>query len=741
VPTQKDSVIQRSFGGGELAPALHARADQVKYVSGLRTCRNFIVLRAGGVANRAGTRFIDICKTASPTVQLFPYLSEITGDSLLIENGAGYFRFYKNGAQVQVAGVAAWSAVTQYTYGDLVVEAGVNYYAIVPSLNQVPPNATFWHPLDGTIYEVPSPFGSNLPYWSQAGRIITLTHRGVAMHELEFLDLTNWTIKPVVTEPRITPPQNVVLTPAAAGTRRFAYQVTAAKNETYEESEPSAKVINVGCSVPTPDAPHVITWDPVADAVEYYIYCDPYGNETFGFLGTATGATQFNDVGFEPDFAITPPIPRSPFTTTNNFPNVSASYQQRRIVGYTNVTPDGIWGSRVGFPSNFGISSPLQDDDSITFRISGTHHHPVRHLIGLKQLVILTDAGEFDVLGGADRVLAPNTINPDQKTYVGASSVKPVVVGNSIIYLQARDRIVRDLRFDVEVEGLGGRDLTVFSSHLFDAHTIRRMDYQQTPDSIIWLVRDDGVLLGITYLREQDVWGCHRHDTDGFFWEVCVVPEAIGDSVYFIVRRTIDGNTVRYIERLEPRPPEFVNFDVEAFFVDAGLSYSGAPVDNLTGLDHLEGEVVAVVGDGAVIYDGAPTGTQAANFTITAGTFPVNFPASYSNIHVGMPIRFAEIETLDLDVQGSAVRDKMKKVGPLAVLIDASSRSFQAGPDASHLRRYTPPPYEPATDAFTGQVEINQVARFNKYGRILIRQTDPLPLTILAVIPHLELGG
>jgi hypothetical protein len=734
-----EGAIQRSFGGGELAPALHARADLAKYVAGLRTCKNFIVLRAGGVSNRPGLRFTEACKTASPTVQILPYLSEITGESLLIEAGASYLRFFKNGAPVEVVGAPAWSAATQYVNGDIVAEVGVHYYAIIASLNQQPPNATFWYPMPGDLLELPSPF-PDLFDWSQAGRTLTLTHEDVTPHELTFEALTRWTLKPVVTAPKVQPPTGVMLTPGSAGSRRFAYVVTAAGPD-YEESEASAQVINSACGEPTVDAPHVIAWTPDPDAPEYYVYADIYDNGTYGFLGTATEQGKFNDIGFVPDFSVTPPIPRPLFDTAGNFPKTSTTHQQRRFFGYTNTTPDGIFASRVGFPSNFGISSPLQDDDALTFRIAGSHHHPIRHLRSLKQLIVLSDAGEWTVRGGADGVLAPNAINPDQEAYSGAASVRPIVAGNSMIYVQARRSILRDLQFNQEVEGLAGRDLTVFSSHLFDGRTFRRIDYAQVPHSIVWCVRDDGVLLGNTYLREQDVWGWHRHATDGFFWDVCVVPEAAGDAVYFIVRRTIDGATVRYIEKLEKREIDEANFDAECFFVDAGLSYSGAPANNVAGLDHLEGEVCAVVGDGAVVYNGDPAGAPAADFTVTGGTFPVPFPASYSNIHVGMPIRFAQIETLDLDVQGAAIRDKQKAVGPVNLLIDRSSRSFQAGPDEAHLRQYAPPAWEPTADEFSGQVEINTTKAFGKYGRLVIRQTDPLPLTILGVIPVVELGG
>lgn len=732
--------IQRSFGSGELAPALHARADDVRYATGLRTCRNFLVQRAGGVTNRPGLRFIAECKTASPEVQLLPYLSEVTGESVLIECGANYLRFFKNGAAVEVATPSAWSAAVQYVNGDLVVSGGVNYYARVASLNQAPPNATFWYPMPDDLLELPNPF-SALPYWSQSGRVITLTHEDGVPYELIYEALTRWTLKPIVTVPEVDPPTGVMLTPGAAGALTYGYRVTAA-GANYEESLPSAQVINAACAVPTQAAPHVLTWTAVPDAPEYYIYGDPFGNGTYGFIGTATApAVTFKDVGFEPDFTITPPVPTPLFATTDHYPKVSASYQQRRFFGYTNTTPDLIHASRVGFPSNFTISSPLQDDDALEFRLAANHHHPVRHLLGVGRLVVLTDAGEWDVTGGAEKVLTPTSLHAEQHTYAGAAPVRPVVIGNAIVYVQARGSIPRDLQFDIAVEGLAGRDLTIFSSHLFDNHTLRRIEYAQVPHSIVWAVRDDGVLLGMTYIRELDVWGWHRHDTRGYFWDVCVVPEAEGDVVYVIVRRTIDSATVRYIERFVKREIDADSFDEECFFVDSGLSYSGTPVNNVTGLGHLEGEVVAVVGNGAVIFNGDPDASNADDFTVTSGgTLAANLPASYAEIHVGLRY-VADLETLDLDVSGSAVRDRQKAVGPVQLLIDRSSRTFQAGPDSAHLRMYAPPVWEPAADEFTGQVEINTTKTFNKYGRVFVRQADPLPLTVLGVIPNVELGG
>src|SRR5688572_30743535 len=150
-----NSVIQRSFAGGELAPIHHARADLAKYLQGGRTVENFLVRKEGGLANRAGFRYVDNTNDDDPII-LRRYEHETPGESILVEMGEGYFRFFKNGAAVEVTGVAAWSAVTNYVPGDIVVDGGVNYYCILASLNNDPPNATYWYPMpsDGRL-EIP----------------------------------------------------------------------------------------------------------------------------------------------------------------------------------------------------------------------------------------------------------------------------------------------------------------------------------------------------------------------------------------------------------------------------------------------------------------------------------------------------------------------------------------------------------------------------------------------------------
>lgn len=743
-----DSIVIRSFAGGELAPTLAARADLAKYTIGLRRCRNFIVQRHGGVANRPGFRFVEACKTISSNVRLLRYVSEVDGESCLIEAGAGYLRFYQNGARVEIDGgtVAAWNGATDYVIGDLAESGGVFYYAKTDHSGSAPPSAN-WHALTGEIYEVPTPFADpGLFRWVQSGRVITLTHPNHVPHDLVFESLTRWPIVPLVTAPKVAPPIGLALV-SGAGARSFGYIVTAAHPLSYEESEPSAQIVAAGAAAPTPDAPHTLTWTPVQTpplpaigltSPEYYVYCDPYGNGTYGFIGTATGAAQFKNPGLQPDFAVTPPLPRLLFDDTDEFPAVAAYHKQRRFFARSNAIPDAIWASRVGFPDNFGISSPLQDDDALEFRIAGNNHHHVRHLISLKELIVMTGGGCWP-LRGLGGILAPNTLDFDQESYAGCSDVPPIVIGNRILYVQARGTILRDLGFEQEVEGLNGKDLTIYASHLFDGFTLPSIDFAEVPHSIAWCCRNDGTLLGLTYVAAEDIWGWHRHDTaaGGRFEQVCTVPEAGEDAVYVVVRRTIGGAFVRYIERLERR--QILTWDTDIFFVDSGLSYSGAPVSSVGGLDHLEGEVVAIVGDGVVVFNGDPTAANASAFRVTGGV--VSLGAAYSIVHVGLAIRHGEIELLNLDVAGSDMRDKRKRVGSITVIVDASSRSFMAGPDETHLTRQRPAPYDTAVAPHSGDVEHNIISRFNEHGRVLIRQTDPLPLTVLGVVPNVEIGG
>jgi hypothetical protein len=733
------ALIQRAFAGGELAPSVYARGDLPRYQQGLRTCRNFIVQRQGGVANRGGTKTLGAIK--SETGWIAPYIETGVYDSVTLEFGENSMRvWYLDDTRLEVTAASAWSAVTTYAIADIVSSGGVFYYAKAVSLNQAPPNSTYWHPLPANgsngIYEVPTPWPSgvrNSITWEQSGGVLSFADVSYPPQELRRLGEESWSLTQVVTGPDIAAPANLLVSAGSIGLLVHNYVVTAVAEDTYEESAPCPFFQLAMAGTPTELAPHVLTWDAVAGAVEYRIYKDPFYNGTYGFIGVATGQESFNDVGLAPDFLQAPPIQRDLFNVSNAYPAVVAVCQQRRWYGRTGAEPEKIWGSQIGFPSNFNIRSPLQDDDAVSFELTNNHSQVVRWLLDMSKLVVLTESGEWLCNGDEGGTVLPTDINPKQHGYAGAKNVKPLIVGSTLIFLQARGSIIRDLQFDRQVEGISGRDLTVFSAHLFDGYTITRIAYQQNPHSVIWCVRSDGALLGLTYMPEHDVWGWHRHDTGedegDVIEDVCVVPDGDEDKVFILVTR---GDNGRYIERLVKR-----QLGDDAWYVDAGVE--AEDVDTVTGLDHLEGRVVAVYADGQVLYNGDPDGDDAASWTVSGGELALG--AEYEQVLVGLRVRY-QLETLDPDVPGSDLRNRKKRTQGVTLLVEASSRTFWAGPDSEHMLQYRKEVWEPASSSeVTKPLEMNITGKFDLECRTIIEQRDPLPLTVLGLMPFVEVGG
>ncbi len=331
----------------------------------------------------------------------------------------------------------------------------------------------------------------------------------------------------------------------------------------------------VSAAVPSEAAPILITWNAVDGAKEYVVYKELNG--VYGFIGVAfdvAGVRRFADTNIAPDTTDTPPDDPERFLVAGDFPSVVSYYQQRLIFGNSDNEPEKIWASQTGNYHNFTQATPTQDDDPVTFTPNGRRVNEIRAIMDLGKLTIFTSGGIHAALGNGDGALLPTSVNLRQQSYVGSSSLQPIPIGSSALFVQARGSIVQDLNFDVNIDGYKGNEVSIFSSHLFERFTLTDWDYQEIPHSIVWAVRDDGQLLGLTYLRSQDVYGWHHHDTtNGLFEKVISIPEGDEDTVYVVVSREIDGRSVRYIERLHTRVVDDIRAD--AFFVDSGLTYDG----------------------------------------------------------------------------------------------------------------------------------------------------------------------
>lgn len=690
------SFILRAFTGGELSPALAARADMAQYLAGLRQCRNMIVQSHGGVAKRPGTIFAGRVKNDGAYTRLVPFSFKSADRSYALEFGNEYIRFWWHGALVE----------DPMSPGD---------------------------PLEVTTPYQTSEL-SDLKF-AQSVDVLTITHRNYVQKELKRIAHDNWTLTDFSIAPTLSAPASAMGSAGTAGSLVFAYVITAARKDTYEESVGSS-VVTLNCDEPTPAAPNTLSWDANADAAEYYVYMDRFQNGVYGYIGTAL-SNSFRDPGFVADPTITPPVLKDLFNASGKYPGVCAYNQQRLLFANSTNDRETVWGSRVGAYHNFSISTPLQDDDAIEFIIAGAQFSPVSWLIPLKKLIVMSDAGVFLAQGDDTGVLRPTAINIDQQGYVGASTmVPPAVVGNGILYVDSNNKVIRDLSFDQVKGGFAGMDLTIFAEHLFDGHYVIDMAFQRVPNSILWVIRDDGVLLGLTYNKEQDIVAWHRHDTDGIVESICVLPSQYGDDeVYLVVQRELTGIwTRRFVERLGTRYVPAQTEIEDAFFVDAGLTYDGAPATAISGLGHIEGKRLAVVADGVVVSNGRTGRT----YTAIGGAITPELPTAASKVQAGLPMPYSDIETLDLDVAGSSIRDKQKRVQSLSVLLQHSRHGFLAGPDEDHLRTDRPQPWETDETLLDGQSEVSLQGSFTKEGRVFIRHDQPMPFTVLALIPNAE---
>lgn len=594
------TLIQRSFAAGEIAPALYARVDQVKYASGLRTCRNHIVMRHGGATNRAGTIFVGEVKDSTKTVRMIPFVFN-AAQTYILEFGDLYMRVNRAGSQVLEAAVNITGATQAnpcvitavahgYATGQEVYISGVlgmttlngrNFKIIVLTadtfslkyMDGTAVNSTAFtaYASAGTVarvYTIVTPYAmADLPdlRFVQSADVITIVHPSYAPRELSRTAHTSWTLAAITFAPAQPAPTNPANNGAAGATNSWV--ITAINTETREESLPTAATTS--SATPSAGAPIAVTWTAAAGATEYNIYRAVNG--LYGFIGSAVGAS-YSDVGATPDTTDNPPEARNPFPSANNYPSCVTYYQQRLTFGNTNTYPEKIFGSRSGQFKNYTISQPTQDDQAITFSLAGKQVNSIKHLLDLGKLIAFTDSGELSIEGDSGGTLTPSAVNPRQHSYSGSGSIPPLVVGGNAIFVQARGSIVRDLGFDWQVDGYRGNDLTIFSAHLFDGYSLADWTYQQIPHSIVWAARSDGTLLGVTYIREQQLLGWHRHDFDGTVENVCAIPEGDEDSLYLVIKRTINGATKRYIERMETRQ---VGDIVDSIFSDCSLSYDG----------------------------------------------------------------------------------------------------------------------------------------------------------------------
>lgn len=410
-------------------------------------------------------------------------------------------------------------------------------------------------------------------------------------------------------------------------------------------------------------------------------------------------------------------------------PGCSSYHDGRLFFAGSTAHPQTLWGSVAGSFNSMAQSKPTRDSDAITRTLASRQVNDIRHIISLTQMILLTGGAEWKVSAGSADVITPSQFVARPQSYNGASNIRPVVANGAILYFNPANMKLRNLQYDWGSDAWGGSDLSLLSAHLFEQYSATAMGFARDPESILWVVRSDGTLLGFTFMPDQQVFAWHRHTTTGgTFEDVACVQEGSETAVYFIVNRTINGSTKRYVERLHTRVFATIS---DAWFLDCAAQYSGSSTSTISGLWHLVGESVYALVNGAV--QGPFTVTAGGQITLTtAGTLAT----------VGKIIPDADLETLGLE---SAV-GKKKKVNSVTVGVKNSANQGlyigQSGGQttvtyAAKLKDLVNPLASAPSTApalITDLMHSVQPPSWDWYGRTLIRVTaSPLPYTITGV--------
>ncbi|GFO72914.1 hypothetical protein BJAS_P3451 [Bathymodiolus japonicus methanotrophic gill symbiont] len=690
-------MTQRNFTAGEVSDEVSQRADLDWYNSALLKCENAYIRSQGGVYNREGTYFTgEITGPDLQNVRLIPFSFNKIESFILV--------FHKNKMEVIA--------------NDSFIKIGNNRFSLP-------------HPFDNPKTISYSPFGDTL----------TLTD-GKQIPQLLSRDSSNvWSISPLDFSIRVDKPSSIDLVYPLVGPNRkgYAYAVTAVDNQGRESLEISARTGNVpALSTILPVDIHIKSVHTKADIPTFNVYkaLSEFAN-VYGFIGSATNdhtfgdgtvGGYFQDFNYAPDMSLSPPIDNYPFNNAGDRPYACGFYQQRRIFASTDNNPQGVYCTEAGDIESMRSSKPSQATDAIQQTIVSGTVNIFRNIIDLGGLLLLSAEGEIRITEGQDFVLTPQTFGSRQVSAYGSSSTRPVIADQSIIMTQEQGG--RLIAFETiqqsidRTDNLVASDLSIRSKHLIEGKNIVQMSYAKEPYKIIWCVLDDGTVIGLTYDKENKVWAFHRHTTDGYIQSVASIPRNNITTTYYVVRRRIGTADRYFVERQVAREDKDIN---NCFYVDCGLSFNGTtPVDNISGLSHLESETVTVLADGNV----------EKGHVVSGGAIKLRNKAKV--VHVGLPYE-TTLRSMPIASINSTLKGRKKAVNAVHLEL-YRTRGVMAAQTGGKFTTLKPSKYSDIGSAAlkTGEFTLKIANNRNETGTVDIKHDYPLPFCLLSLTTEFD---
>lgn len=475
------------------------------------------------------------------------------------------------------------------------------------------------------------------------------------------------------------------------------------------------------------------------------------GHDVTANLNWAVGVIQIVNPGA--GYSIAPTVVFSSGTATatatvspNNasYPSVPSFFQERLVLAAPNQSPQSFYMSQPGNYFNFDTTSPIQASNAITGTLVSGVLNTIKAIVSSTSgMLLITDKASWLVNGGSSgSAVTPQSIVANAQSFIGCNDVPPIIANYDVLYPQSKGAGIRDLAYNIYFNVFTGTDISILSSHLFYGFEILEWAWAEQPFYVVWAVRNDGVLLSLTFLKEQDFIGWSHHTTDGSFTSVAAVTENTStagnvDGVYMVVERIVNGVTVKYIERMAERI--FTNGASDAWCVDAGLQYRGVPQANFTGAAHLAGLICTGLADGNII----PPFIMPAT-----GEFSITTPASVVTVGVGFT---CDLQTLALDIGEPSIQGKTKKIPCVDVRVK-DTLGLLIGNDFDHLTpmkdlivgnvssMLTGQENQTITGLVTGDARTFLGPAYTIPGQYCIRQSSPLPASVLGVFPCIVVG-
>ena len=839
-----------NFTGGELSPRLDGRNDLTKYSSGCKTLENLIVYPHGAAARRPGTSFVAEVANSANKTRLIPfefsttqtYMLEFSNLKIRVykDNGSvlegdktisgitkanpavvtANSHGYSNGDEVVITAVAGMTEVNGKRF--LVADKTTNTFELQDK-DGVDINSSGFTTyssggVSNKVFEITTPYTTAQLFdikFAQSADVMYITHPSHEVAKLSRTGHTTWSLDEVsftkgpFQDPNIT---TTTLTPSNASTG--SRNITAS----------AITGINGGVGWLATDVGRQIHFNGGYGVITA---------RTSATVAVATITTAFTNANAIADWYL------GAFSDTTGHPSCVTFFEQRLVFAGTTNQPQTVFFSKSGDYENMdaNLTGTIADDDSIVYTIASNQVNAIRFMTATRTLIIGTAGGEFTVSGGGtDSAVTPTNILIKKQSNHGAANVDAIAVGNATLFLQRAKRKIRELAYNFDVDGYLAPDMTILAEHITEGG-LTQIAYQQEPNQIIYAVRGDGELVGLTYQREQQVTAWHRHifggifgtatitvtdyanikngtrivlkksdgttttftsatsATSGFFHNatsnnqtatnlktlidadsnftatvssnVVTIKEVVSTGldyltissfdiarltttsegksicesvaviptddteyqVYVIIKRTVNGSSRRYVEYLNN--VDFTETDNTTFnYLDSALAYSGTAVTTLSGLDHLEGQTVHILADGAT----HPTKV------VSSGS--VSLDRSSANVKVGLGYN-SILQTMRLDAgsQNGTSQGKTKRIYEITVRL-YESVGVEVGPNLSDMERI---PFRTSSDVmdqgiptFTGDKAVEFRGNYDTDGFIFVRQTQPLPLTVLSLYPELQ---